>query len=363
MRSLILAITLCICMSAMVQAGSYQVSVQDDTVKAFECSAIPLIDGIADDACWQEAKWQPIDVTWITFGQNMDPADFSGRYKVTWSSVTDRMYFLVEVTDDALVKGYIYPANGWWEWDGVELFFDEDASGGDHQYNQNAFAYHITTGNTGADFEVMDVTTNGTLKNYSDHFDVKIQNDGNVYIWELSMIVYNESYNPNVSNNPAEQLEVGRVSGLSMAYNDNDNPNENPKTRDNFIGSVQVTAQTFNDHWKNASLFGKVQLLDSANLSAIEDRTEVITAMTLNQNYPNPFNPSTTIEYTIPYSAHVLLSVYDIQGKVIAELVNSFQNAGNYGVRFDGTALSSGIYFIRLQTENDLKIKKMVLLE
>ena len=71
------------------------------------------------------------------------------------------------------------------------------------------------------------------------------------------MIVYNEDYNPGLSSNPTEELYPGKVSGLSIAYCDNDDPNENPKTRDNFIGSVAVPEAYFNDHWKNADCLGR----------------------------------------------------------------------------------------------------------
>jgi hypothetical protein len=120
---------------------------QDDTVKARECATPPVINGKADDVCWTNATWQAIDQVWIPWGASMDPGDFTGRYKVTWSSETDRIYFLVEIVDDVLVDGYKYPQNGYYNWDVVEIFFDEDASGGDHANNQNAFAYHITAGN------------------------------------------------------------------------------------------------------------------------------------------------------------------------------------------------------------------------
>ncbi len=82
----------------------------------------------------------------------------------------------------------------------------------------------------------------------------------------------------------------------------------------------------------------------------------------LSQNYPNPFNPSTTIEFNIPQQGDVKLTVYDILGKEINTLINKNLNAGNYSVNFDGTGLSSGIYFYTLKVEGKQTItKKMVL--
>ncbi len=82
----------------------------------------------------------------------------------------------------------------------------------------------------------------------------------------------------------------------------------------------------------------------------------------LKQNYPNPFNPSTSIEFNIPQQGDVKLTVYDILGKEINTLINKNLNAGNYSVNFDGTGLSSGIYFYTLKAEGKQTItKKMVL--
>ena len=84
---------------------------------------------------------------------------------------------------------------------------------------------------------------------------------------------------------------------------------------------------------------------------------------TLNQNYPNPFNPSTVISYDLPVSGNVSVTIYDILGKEIKNLVNEFQNPGSYNVTFNAGGLSSGVYFYRLNTEGFTEIKRMVLLK
>jgi hypothetical protein len=83
----------------------------------------------------------------------------------------------------------------------------------------------------------------------------------------------------------------------------------------------------------------------------------------LEQNYPNPFNPSTKIEFTIPQSSFVNLKVYNILGKEVSNLVNEEKPAGSYEVKFNGSNLSSGIYFYTLKTGSYIQTKKLILLK
>jgi len=81
------------------------------------------------------------------------------------------------------------------------------------------------------------------------------------------------------------------------------------------------------------------------------------------QNYPNPFNPVTTIKYSIPIRQRVLLEAFDILGQRVATLVNEYQIAGEYSIRFDGRNLPSGLYFIKMMAGETVKTKKMLLLK
>ncbi|MBL7128862.1 MAG: T9SS type A sorting domain-containing protein [Ignavibacteria bacterium] len=84
----------------------------------------------------------------------------------------------------------------------------------------------------------------------------------------------------------------------------------------------------------------------------------------LSQNYPNPFNPSTTINYELPKDGTVKLIIYDILGREVSRLVyNEFKAAGRYSVAFDGSNLSSGIYFYKIEVGSFTDIKRMVLIK
>jgi photosystem II stability/assembly factor-like uncharacterized protein len=81
------------------------------------------------------------------------------------------------------------------------------------------------------------------------------------------------------------------------------------------------------------------------------------------QNYPNPFNPSSKIKFQIAKAENVRLTVYDITGKSITNLVNERLQPGVYEARFNGSAYSSGVYFYRLTTESFTDTKKMILVK
>jgi hypothetical protein len=83
----------------------------------------------------------------------------------------------------------------------------------------------------------------------------------------------------------------------------------------------------------------------------------------LSQNYPNPFNPSTTIKYSLPKDGLVTMKIYDLAGREVAKLVNEVKKAGNYQVQFNASNLASGVYFYRIQSNDFVMTKRMVLIK
>ena len=82
----------------------------------------------------------------------------------------------------------------------------------------------------------------------------------------------------------------------------------------------------------------------------------------LYQNYPNPFNPSATIEFDLPKMSNVTLKVFDILGEEVATLVSERLSAGSYAYEWDASKYASGVYLYRLQTDDYVETRKMVLL-
>jgi len=91
---------------------------------------------------------------------------------------------------------------------------------------------------------------------------------------------------------------------------------------------------------------------------------EMQVEVTLNQNYPNPFNPSTQIRFTVQQSQQISLKVYDLAGRLVANLIDGDTiNAGSHEVTFNANSLASGIYFYRIITESEIITRKMTLMK
>lgn len=90
---------------------------------------------------------------------------------------------------------------------------------------------------------------------------------------------------------------------------------------------------------------------------------EIPVKFSLSQNFPNPFNPTTTISFDIPKSEFVNLSVYDLSGKKVDELVNSNLQAGKYSTLWNASKLSSGVYFYKIQAGEFTEVKKLTLIK
>jgi photosystem II stability/assembly factor-like uncharacterized protein len=122
------------------------------------------------------------------------------------------------------------------------------------------------------------------------------------------------------------------------------------------------------------AIFNNYLLASNSNSSTYRrSLSEIISVTPINQiipdeyklvqNYPNPFNPTTNIKFSIPQKAFVTLKIYNLQGKEISVLVNEELTGGNYEYSFTASALPSGTYFYKLETENFSETKSMVLLK
>jgi len=167
-------------------------------------------------------------------------------------------------------------------------------------------------------------------------FDVRFGTDNYV-----EMLGKNQTVRMNSSASET-RLTVHNTKGLKF------------RVRDGIDGSIL-----------NKELTEGTEIIIPANLNALVLESSGILPLTyeLSQNYPNPFNPSTVIKFQIPNDGIVKLAVYDVLGREVNMLVNNFQPAGAYEVKFNASVLASGVYFYRLTVGDFDEIRKMMVVK
>ncbi|GAB5408217.1 MAG: hypothetical protein BalsKO_05820 [Balneolaceae bacterium] len=104
-------------------------------------------------------------------------------------------------------------------------------------------------------------------------------------------------------------------------------------------------------------------IIGSSQITPNDNESLKPRVFSISQNYPNPFNPNTIIKYQLPENSFVSLKVYTINGALVSTLVNELQSPGEYSTNFDGSTLSSGIYFYSISSSFGTITKKMILLK
>lgn len=216
------------------------------------------IDGLVNEVSWQLAKWQPINS--LILGDKPSADDFSGQFKVMWDE--QQLYLLVEITDDVLFDQHADPRHLYWDDDCLEIFLDEDASGGNHQFNFNAFAYHVALDNQAVDIGEKNVDGSDSFVLLNDHITSvwrRSEKSPNKVIWEVSVRVYDDNFTLAMKNPVAVTLFEGKKLGFMLAYCDNDGSKE----REHFIGSTDIKAVNGSKNlgYITADVFQKLRLI------------------------------------------------------------------------------------------------------
>jgi hypothetical protein len=120
---------------------------------------------------------------------------------------------------------------------------------------------------------------------------------------------------------------------------------------------------------KEYTLEGSGEITISTEETFTLERKAIIPfTYTLHQNYPNPFNPITSLRYDLPEQAQVTLTIYDLIGREVAQLINTTQDAGYRSVQWDATdsfgkPVSAGVYLYQIRAGELIQTRKMVLLK
>jgi len=134
-----------------------------------------------------------------------------------------------------------------------------------------------------------------------------------------------------------------------------------PGNADSAYVQIAMTDSTGSVH--SGSSFLMDDLAFTGTATDVRSTAGSPTSFALDQNYPNPFNPTTTIGYDVPYRSHVVLTMFNMLGEQVKQLVNDDVGAGHYSVQFSANGLPSGMYFYRLQAANFVQTRTLMLVK
>lgn len=216
---------------------------------ALKTSSAIYIDGCSTDATWAKLDWYSMNYVWM--GEAVDPNDYQGKFKLAWNN--EYLYILVSVIDEHLQPTLADGKENYWKGDYVEVFIDEDQSGGNHQFNHQAFAYHVST-----EGHAIDKSTTQETVFFDDHVRVQRSQEGNQHLWEMAIKLYDKEFDENLDDNIPVKINSQKRIGFSIAYGDNDGK----QIRENFMGSKKTHGVNNDEGYVNADVFGSITFLE-----------------------------------------------------------------------------------------------------
>ena len=224
-------------------------AIEDGFFKAHKSKSPIKIDGCSKDVIWSSLNWY--DMNYLSMGNRVDSVDYHGRFKLSWNS--QFLYILVEVVDEKLNPTLGNGLDNYWKGDYVEVFIDEDKSGGNHKFNHQAFAYHVST-----EGHTIDKNTLKETVFFDEHVEVMRSQEGNKHLWEMAFKLFDKQFNENTANNIPVEIFAQKSIGFSIAYGDNDGNN----IRENFMGSKETHGNNNDEGYINSDVFGSILFLE-----------------------------------------------------------------------------------------------------
>lgn len=260
----------------------------------------------------------------------------------------DYLYFAADVIDDS----YSYGEGDWWNQDVLQMFIGlYDWRGPKHASIQRGdepdyilYANEETLN--------LDISNGGSLA---------LPGDGNYYF---------EGFNPDyalegkisldslaAANDDARFYPVnGMRIPLDIYFHDQDNGS--------WEGNVGFSLNSTDQQWNNPGEWAYTWIGNSSVVSGVDEGNGVLAnEFKLYPNYPNPFNPVTNISFSLANDQFVNLSVYNMAGQLVTNLVNERRASGNHNVHWNASGAASGVYLYQLQVEGNSITQKMVLMK
>ena len=348
-----------------------------------------VIDGVMDEAVWdQAAEVNLITATgfniWASsYGRDIAEPEYDELYgRILWTD--DSLYIFLHVdefVDDStdLYWGgrFVSDQDTFGHWAGDQLFVGLSNRLGVESWNNwegNPLAapdgpYHLmimgdrVTLNDGFPVWVPELDT-ALIFDTAEFLRSAATWDKETGVWNVEIAVHN----PNVKANASVGFNMGGSFGSTAARESSGDaygyytwlphvPDE-PFTDPGDLGWCASYIQQNSEYWALLNFVTSPTGIHGADKNVIPE------TFALMQNYPNPFNPTTTIRFVVNDQSPLTLKVYDMLGKEVSVLINNrVFSPGTYSVSFNGTSLSSGIYFYQLITDNFMETRKMILMK
>ena len=353
---------------------------KDDTLHINETNNPPTIDGLETDPCWTSPAWHKMNYSWLESQDKIfhnhdtiltSPSVFSVRYKMTWSSSTNKIYFLLERTDDTIVQGYNPKYNSdndssYTNFDFVEVFttagppvrtYDTTMSltsndqvinprpMHDHTFNNGSYAFHMDGSTTAGASHVMDepvckawdTPTAWTCwslapAEYTSYFNIAIARQGSThtYVWEFSMDLLDSLTSP-------VSLTTGKVIGFAIASG---NINKINVGRQLFAANIWLPPDRRNDSWMDATEFGTLSL-DKSLPTLIPSSSGEGTFKV----YPNPVSDYVNFSLPSGLAQKVTVKIYSLLGEPVFSDVFNTED-----IKLNVSGLLPGVYFLQVSS-------------
>jgi len=223
---------------------------------------------------------------------------------------------------------------------------------GNNTYGTNGNGWDLDDNLTDLFFEP-DIVTVPPLPVELSYFSAKVFGNGINLVWRTETEVNNYGYEiERFQDYKIEKLQDWKTIGFVEGNGNSNSPKDYSFFDDNIL------AGTYSYRLKQIDTDGKFEYSKIVQVDFnLPEKFE------LYQNYPNPFNPSTTISFSLPQSTNVKISVYNLIGEKVDEIVNSFLDAGIHRIIFNASNLHSGMYIYKLEAGNISLTKKMILIK
>lgn len=277
----------------------------------------------------------------------------------------DYLYFAANVTDDIVFNDKSYLSAGYsWALDAVDLdigLYNQEAKQHTSYKHGKTPDYHFRFNKDRARSDHWESEKDSLLLPGVNYWWAEKFPSGYIVEARLKLTDIAKLRKVPAGTQDSIYVKEGYKIPLQLIVCDNDGLNSSELWR-NREGQIGWSPFDNDAGWRDPSKW-MYTWLGNTDVISTDVKEELPFSFSLDQNYPNPFNPATQIKYSIAKAGIVILKVYDILGRQVADLVNKYQEAGKYTIDFNASRLASGVYIYRIESSSFTSVKKMMLIK